>query len=119
MIDLTIERLLLIEDDVGILDFRCIETGMLLWPHIRISILRMIMIDLLYPSLKDDSAKPVARSAQMEMLIRSLFWNTLILPWKADRQTNVCIVSNSLTGQWVDGKLFDRVAGYFSSDFRN
>jgi hypothetical protein len=118
MIDLTIDRLLLIEDDVGILDFRCIETGMLLWPHIRISILRMIMIDLLYPSVKDDSAKPVAR-AQMEMLIRSLFWNTLILPWKADRQTNVCIVSNSLTGQWVDGKLFDRVAGYFSSDFRN
>lgn len=117
---LTIERLLLIENDAAILDFRCPETGLLLWPYIRIPILRMIITDLFYSSkMASEPKKSVARRTQIRTLVRSFGWNTFILPWKADRSTNVCIVSSGITGQWLDGKLFDRVAGHFSKDFPN
>ena len=44
----TLRDLLAVEDDPRFLGFKCDETGLLLWPLIRLPFLRLILSDLLY-----------------------------------------------------------------------
>jgi hypothetical protein len=112
--EITIHDLLRIEDTDAILDLRCPDTELVLWPQIRIALLRMIMMDLLFSSKPASGASksaPLAR--RLGTLGRSAVWNFLHSS-RRQREAEICIVSEAAGNQWVDGKLSSRVTGYFS-----
>ncbi len=108
--ELTLQDLLVIEDDAAILSFRCPRTGLLLWPLIRVVVLRMIMSDLLYGASLDGigDARPVSRAAWSTML-RSVVHNRGRRP-----VAEVCIVSTAVANQLVDGRWYNRLVDAFA-----
>jgi hypothetical protein len=113
--EMTILDLLYIEDDASILDFRCPQTDLLLWPHIRIALFRMILTDLLYPSVPTGGPYAVVPPARkLTTLGRSAVWNSFFRLTRRC-EAEVCIVSDGIANQWTGGKWFNRLTGCFSA----
>jgi hypothetical protein len=109
--EITISDLLFIEDDAAILDYCCPQTGLLLWPHIRIVVFRMILTDFLYPSASLETIYgPIPLARKLATLGRSLLWNAVFQKDKAD----VCIVASSGANEWVDNKWLNRQTSHFA-----
>jgi hypothetical protein len=111
--ELTLQELLVIENDAAILEFRCPRTDLLLWPLIRVVVLRMIMSDLLYGTSLDGigDAKPVSIAAWYAML-RAVLHNRR--RWPA---ADVCIVSTAVANQLVGGRWYNRLADPFALQY--
>lgn len=111
--ELTLQKILLVEDDPTLLNFRCTHTGILLWPQIRIVFLRMILSDLVYHTSLVGAMKgdiPVWKAVRT--LGRSLVhnaWMRIASSCRAD----VCIMAEGVGNQFVDGIWFNRSADYF------
>lgn len=106
----SLQDILVFENDTAILDFRCPETGVLLWPLIRVVVIRMIMSDMLYgTSLDGIAAAPSVSWAACGTLARSLMHNM-----RAVAPAEVCIVSTAIANQFVDGKWFNRLTDPFA-----
>lgn len=111
--ELTLHELLVVEDDSAILDFLCSATGLPLWPQIRVALFRMMMSDLLYGvrlTGTSSAAKSWTRSAAT--MLRSLAHNARQLKGEG-MQARICIASDGVADQWIDGKWFNRLSDHF------
>ncbi|WP_147373788.1 hypothetical protein [Massilia cavernae] len=114
MPSITLAQLLAVEDVPDILDFRCAETGILLWPHVRTVFMRMAMSDLLYGTPLDGSvSKGVPPSRAIATFGRSVVRNAL-LGVTGQSRADVCMLSTGIGNQLVDGKLLNRLSDHFA-----
>jgi hypothetical protein len=104
--------LLQVEDDNELLDYSCPETGLPVWPLIRVSVLRTIMSDWLYKSAPLSSTgkirnyRKLAKNAALSA-IHNLKYNSA-------GQRDILIQSTGLGNFVHKGITRDRLAGYFS-----
>jgi hypothetical protein len=109
--DLT--QMLLAEDDPEILGFRCSQTGVLLWPHVRIAFFRMMMSDLLYAAPLPVSAAAQLSPRALSTLSRSLLSNARLRLGGRCR-ADVCVMATAVGVSQRDGKWFNRLSDYFA-----
>ena len=110
----TLTELLTAEDDGAVIDFRCPETGILLWPHIRTVYLRMAMSDFLYGTPLDGSvSKGVPSTRAVATLGRSVLRN-LHFAVTGQSEAQVCLLSTGIGNQVVRGKLLNRLSDHFA-----
>lgn len=86
---------------------------MLLWPHVRITLFRMIMADLLFGTLTSGRNSAIPFKRKLQTLTRSAARNTLLHLTRQNRG-DVCIVSDGIANQLIDGKWINRLSDYFS-----
>jgi hypothetical protein len=111
---IALRDLLVVEDDPALLAFRCTSTGLPLWPQIRVVFFRMIMSDLLYgTALTGGSTAAVSPARAMATLGRSVLHNFASNVSGVSR-AEICITVDGISGQWVDGKWFNRLADHFA-----
>jgi hypothetical protein len=114
--ELALDDLLVVEDDPAILEFRCGETGVVLWPLIRVVFIRMMMSDLLYstPLVTVGTAStrlPWGRA--IATLSRSILHNARFRV--ANRcSADICIMTDAMGTTLLDGKWFNRLSDYFA-----
>src|SRR5256885_17205957 len=72
----SLQDLLLIEDDASILEFRCSATGIPLWTQIRTAVFRMMISDICYSTALDGQANAgVAKSQALVTMSQSMLHN--------------------------------------------
>jgi hypothetical protein len=111
----TLQDLLIIESDPQILEYRCPRTGVLLWPLIRVVMLRQIMSDLLYGTAIErlDVGHPVTGRSVTTML-RSIIQNAGPPRWP---RADVCIISTAVANQREDGAWYNRLTDTFALQY--
>ena len=109
-----IDQLLRIEDDSAIIDFCCPQTGLPLWPQIRISVYRMIMTELLFASSNSGAKPPVPLAKILSTLTRSVAHNAWLGASRGSR-ADICLISDGIGNQHIDGKWFNRLTDHFVS----
>ena len=112
--DLTLAQLLVVEDDASLLEFECPQTGLPLWPQIRIAFFRMLISDLLYGTAVTGMTTariPAGRAALT--LGRSVLQN-LRFRLSGRCRAEVCMMGDGVADQWVDGKWFNRLGDHFA-----
>ncbi len=109
MKEVPLSDLLIIEDDPEILNFRCDETGLLLWPQIRTVVLRMMMADMLYgASFGNISPLPVPSLKAVATMGRSIARNAWFLS-SGRAGADICFFSPGVGNQLVQGKWLNRL----------
>lgn len=110
----TLRDVLAVEDDRSILDFRCPETSLLIWPHLRIAFFRLILGDLLYGgTFASISAGRTRPGKACATLARSALHN--IRYWIADRdRADICVVSAGVGNQWSGDVWLNRLSDHFA-----
>jgi hypothetical protein len=111
---LTLQDLLAIEDDAALLDFRCPRTGLLLWPLVRVAVLRSVMAELLYGDAGGAqvvSARRVSPRRAAGTLAKSVLHNA-----RAGRYgpSEVCLMPTGIGLQPWRGKWFNRLSDHFA-----
>jgi hypothetical protein len=114
--ELRLSDLLAAEDDPAIAGFRCPQTGVLLWPHIRVVFFRMMMSDLFYKTAlvsvgAANSSPPWARA--LTTLGRSVLHNARAYAGNRCR-ADICIVTDSVNTILVEGKWFNCMSDYLA-----
>jgi hypothetical protein len=106
----TLDDLLVVEDDPYILEFKCAQTGVLLWPLIRMAVLRMMMSDLLYgtPLVGSGRRPPGLRAART--LARSIFHNAI----HVQLPRPICLMASAEAMTWLNAKWFNRLSDHFA-----
>lgn len=113
-ITLSLPALLQIENDTALLDYRCADTGILLWPHLRTVFYRMALADFFYSApLTGESSAIVPRSRIAAYLTRAV-WRNAISHASGNSTAEVCLVSSSVGHQMSEGKVFNRLSDYFA-----
>lgn len=114
MRQISLAELLVVEDDHTILDFRCPSTGLLLWPLVRTVFMRFAMSDFLYGTPLDGSvSKGASASRAITTLSRSALHN-LGQSIAGRTRADVCVMSNGVGNQWVEGKLLNRLSDHLA-----
>lgn len=116
--ELSLGDILAIEDSPAFLDFKCKDTGMVLWPWIRVPFFRLIISDLLYESpLYDSSVRQQRNLVQaMVTLARASAHNLLNLQnYKRDVMVTTVGIGDILS----EGKFFNRLSDHFAQIFAN
>ncbi len=108
----SLRDLLVIEDDLEFLAFRCPETGILAWPYTRLVFIRMMMSDLLYQSPMP-IGRPVPPLRAAMTLTRSLAHNAA-LRLSGRSSANICMMSSGARVTMSDGKWFNRLSDHFA-----
>lgn len=112
---ITLQDLLVIEDDPSILSFRCSETGIPLWTQARIVVLRMMISDLCYGTEVDGKANAgVPASQALTTMSRSILHN-LRFQLGGQCDADVCLVATGVGNQWLDGKWLNRLSDHFAN----
>lgn len=110
----TLAQLLEVENDPRLLEFRCAQTGVLLWPHIRTVFIRMAMSDLLYGTPLDGSvSKGVPARRALATMARSVVRNAAMMAGGRAR-AEVCLLTSGIGNQTVDGKALNRLSDHFA-----
>lgn len=110
---IALKDLLTVEDDPALLDFCCNETGLPLWPQIRVMLFRMMMSDLFYGvRITGKSNAPRSWGRATATMLRSLFHNYQYLHGEKGR-ARICITSEGVADQWIAGHWFNRLTDYF------
>ena len=106
---------LVIEDDLALLDFRCSATELPLWPQVRVALFRMMMSDLLY-GVRLTGASNAANSwtRAAATMARSLAFNARQRQGGAMR-ARLCITADGVADQCVEGQWFNRLSDHFVS----
>lgn len=113
-VSLTLPALLQIEDDIALLDYRCADTGILLWPHLRTMFYRMALADFLYGApLTSGSGAVVPRSRIAAYIMRAV-WSNAISHAMGKSVAEVCLVTSSVGHQTREGRVFNRLSDYFA-----
>lgn len=111
---ITLAELLVVEDDAALLEFRCADTGILLWPLVRTVFFRMAMSDFMYGTPLDGSvSRGVPISRAIATLSRSILHN-LCLSVTGQHRAAVCIMSSGVGNQSVEGLLLNRLSDHFA-----
>jgi hypothetical protein len=107
--EIPLRDLLIIEDDPEILNFRCEETGLLLWPQIRTAVLRMMMSDMLYGASFGNRSPPSIPSLKAVATVgRSIARNAWSLS-SGRMGADICFFSPGVGNQLVQGKWLNRL----------
>ena len=110
--ELSLQDILRLEDDEAVLGFRCPDTNVLLWPLIRIVVIRMVMSDLLYgTSLDGIGASPRLSRTSWSTMIRSVAHNVRS---RGNQAADVCVLSSAVGNQLVDGQWYNRLTDPFA-----
>ena len=114
--ELTLQDILQVEDDIALVDFRCRETGVLLWPSIRNFFIRMIVSDLLYgtPLVGSDSSYVGNRMAVAKAVARAS-WHNVLRSGKA--KGDILLMATGAGYVLKDGKYFNRLSDHFVGRF--
>jgi hypothetical protein len=107
----TLKELLQVEDS-DILDFRCAETGILLWPLLRNQFFRILISRLYYnqqPLVKYSSAGNYVRLLK---IIPKIFWHNLRFKQK---KVDVMLFTTGAGHFLKEGYWFNRIADYFAT----
>lgn len=111
---ISLDDLLVIEDDPAFLDYRCASTDILLWPQVRTVMLRMAMSDFLYDTPLDGSvSRGVPAWRAVSTLLRSAVRNAGY-GLSGRSRSEVCVISPGVANQMVDGKWLNRLADHFA-----
>ncbi len=113
---LRLSDLLAVEDDPAVIGFRCADTAILLWPHIRVVFFRMMMSSLLYQTAlvrvgASNTGQPWRRA--LTTLSRSILHN-LRARAGSECRADICIATDSLNTMLVQGKWFNRASDYLA-----
>ncbi len=108
--ELTLHDVLVVEDDSALLDFRCGETGTLLWPIVRIQLLRFILGDLLYGRPLIDMSRRRAYGPATGALLRAAVHNTTR---QSAMRSSVMVMGTGLGLYWDEGAWFNRLTDHF------
>lgn len=108
----TLRDLLEIENDPAILDFRCRDTGMLLWPLLRNQFLRTLSSDLYYPGVEVIAPPPAGRYRRALSALPSTLWENA-RRWN-DMHGDIMIMASGAGHFQRDGKSFNRITDYFA-----
>lgn len=108
---MNLERILAVEDDSSFLDFKCPETGYLLWPLIRQEFIQFIISDLVYKSAPLISLN---RNINYPKALSSLLKAKCHNFWVGGNAKNDVLLMASGAGLFLrDGKWFNRLSDYF------
>jgi hypothetical protein len=110
----TLEKLLEIENDQSFLDFRCSETGYLLWPLLRNQFFRILISDIYY-NHGTLVGKPSASRYRyiLQVLPRVILHNA-----KHGKFSGDILIMGSGAGHFQrDGLWFNRITDYFALAF--
>lgn len=108
----SLEALLQIENDNGLIEFTCPTTGLPIWPLIRVPVLRTIMSDWLYKSTPLSSP---GQNIPFKRLVRDVALSTIHnMSHKKNFQGKVLIQSTGLGNFMRDESVYDRLVGNFS-----
>lgn len=102
------------EDDAELLEYRCSQTRLPLWPLIRIAFIRMVMSDLLYGTVVTG-----ASTARISILnaMTSMGGFVALNCWFGLTQRSdaaVCFFADAVANQRIDGKWFNRLSDHFA-----
>jgi hypothetical protein len=104
--------LLQIEDDNELIGVTCPATGLLVWPLIRVPVLRTIMSDWLFKSAPLSS---LGSNVNFINLTKNAAISSIHnFGYKANPQRNILIQSTGLGNYYRDGLIHDRLVGYFT-----
>jgi hypothetical protein len=103
--------ILVIEDDEALLDFKCQETGHLLWPLIRIQFIRFILSDLLYGSSLIEMRKRHPYGMALRTLAKATLHNTAR---RSSTQVPIILMGTGLGIYLKEGRWFNRLADHFA-----
>lgn len=110
----SLQDLLLVEDDASILDFRCNATGIPLWTQVRSMVFRMMISDICFTAAMDGKANAgVPASQALATMSRSMLHN-LRFQLGGRCRADVCLVATGLGNQLLDGKWLNRLSDYFA-----
>lgn len=110
MMDLN--KILAVENDSTFLDFKCPETGYLLWPLIRQEFIQFIISDLVYKSAPLISLNRSLNCPKaLKTLLKAKYHNfrTSNIP-----ENNVLLMASGAGLFLKDGKWFNRLSDYFA-----
>jgi hypothetical protein len=114
-----LHELLAAEDDAAILDFKCAQTGTILWPLIRMMFLRMIISDLYYGNSVLRAAPSGASAfAMLRTLGASTLHNAELLLGRNCR-ADVFLVATGLGNIQIGGTWLNRLCDHFASCLPN
>lgn len=109
---MNLQEILAVENDPTFLDFKCPETGYLLWPLIRQEFIQFIISDLVYKSaslisLNRNIAYPKAISSLLKAEYHNLFT-------RSRAKGNILLMASGAGLFLKDGKWFNRLSDYFA-----
>jgi hypothetical protein len=115
---ISLQKILAIEDDTAITEFKCSTTGLPLWPQIRIVYIRMIMADHLYDAQLTGRSDTKASAWQAATtLLRSMAHNRSSLG-PSQLRSNVLITSEGVADFMdAEGNWFNRLTDHFANIF--
>lgn len=108
--------LLQIEDDVELISFTCQSTGLMIWPLIRIQVLRVIMSKWLFSSIPISFGMSKINFTNLAKAgAISAIHN---FGYKPDPHRNILIQSTGTGNYLHHGVIHDRLVGYFAAALR-
>lgn len=110
--ELTLQDVLVVENDSALLDFKCGETGTLLWPIIRIQLLRFILGDLLYGKPLIEMSRRHAFGPAAGALLRAGFHNATK---QSALRSSIMLMGTGLGLYRDKGTWFNRLTDHFVS----
>lgn len=111
---LTLKDIIEIENTPEILGFTCSGTDYLLWPRIRITVIRMVLDKEIYGEetlVKDDPKLPLGKV--LKCFADGYIHNLKFL----NRQAKIIFFNSGITNIKVDSAYFNRVSDYFALSF--
>jgi hypothetical protein len=109
--EFTLNDILSVEDDPSILDFKCEQTGVLLWPIVRVPFLRAILSDFLYETPIAEGMAAIPKSRALNSLGKALMHNGLHSKQRAD----IFIMATGVGNQLIGDKFFNRLSDHFAA----
>ena len=108
---MNLNNILEVENDLTFLEFKCSETGYLLWPLIRQEFIQFIISDLVYKSAPLISFnRNISYFSALPNLLKAKFHNFKI----GTNHRKAILVMASGAGLFLkDGKWFNRLSDYF------
>ncbi len=114
MSGVTLQDLLVVEDDPLILDFRCGATGIPVWTQIRSEVVRKMISDLFYQGAWDGTTNAAVPKSQAFTTMGRSILNNLRFRLGGRCHADVCLVATAAGNQWIDGKWFNRLSDHFA-----
>lgn len=113
-LEFNLPSILQIEDDERVLDFRCAKTGYLLWPLIRIQLIRFILSDLLYGQSLIQMAPSRAGAQAVKTLGKAIAYN---FTRGHGLKSKVMLMGTGLGLYLENNRWFNRLTDHFVSAY--
>lgn len=110
-LSLTLDDILQVEDEAGLLDFKCSQTGILLWPMVRTPFFRAIMSDMLYGTPMSGAAPAVPKLKAIATLGKAVIHNAI---HGRHAKADIVLMATGMGGLIKDGVWFNRLCDHFA-----